>query len=88
MGRTVAELTETLSAQEFAMWCAFDRIEPIGALRGDVQAGVIASTVANVNRGKNTRAYTPADFMLYSKTSPITDDQIEAKINAFMSRYN
>ena len=30
---------------------------------GDFRAGIIAATIANVNRGKKKKAYKPADFM-------------------------
>lgn len=30
---------------------------------GDFRTGIIASTIANVNRGKRKKAYKPADFM-------------------------
>jgi len=42
---------------------AYDAIEPFGGGRGDLQAGIVAATVANVWRGKNQRAMAPADFM-------------------------
>ncbi len=32
-----------------------------------MRAGIIASIIANVNRGKKTRAFTPKDFMPYAK---------------------
>ena len=36
---------------------------PIGPDRGDIQAAIVASTVANANRGKKGRKLTPADFI-------------------------
>lgn len=36
---------------------------PLGADRGDVQAGMIAQTVANVNRPKGKAAYKLTDFI-------------------------
>lgn len=42
---------------------AFDRVEPIGGRRGDLQAGVVAATIANVNRAKGQRAYDVTDFV-------------------------
>lgn len=41
----------------------YDRIMPIG-LRGEYwQAGLIASAILNVNRGKSDRAFSPEDFI-------------------------
>ena len=52
LGKTRAELLATLTSSELSAWMAFSRIEPIGYARGDLQAAIIASTVANVNRKK------------------------------------
>lgn len=41
-----AMLAETSSA-ELAEWIAFDQLEPIGPVRGDYQAALIARTVAS-----------------------------------------
>ena len=44
---------------------AFYNAEPFGGERGDLQAGIVASTVANVNRDpkKKRKPYEPGDFM-------------------------
>lgn len=42
---------------------AYDRIEPIGGDRGDLQAGIVAATVMNSQRGKGSKVFTPLDFM-------------------------
>ncbi len=46
-----------------AEFIALDRIDPWGEWRADLRAGIVASTLANVNRGKKTKAYTAKDFM-------------------------
>lgn len=63
MGRTVEELLGVMSSRELSEWMAFDQVEPIGGRRGDLQAGVVAATVANVNRAKGQRAYAVTDFV-------------------------
>jgi hypothetical protein len=61
---TVAEMLGKCSAQELTDWAAFEHIDgPLGAVRGDIQAGIVAATIANVNRGKSSRHFKPADFM-------------------------
>lgn len=45
MGRTVNELIGSMSASELTMWMAFDRISPIGDVRGDIQAAQIVSSL-------------------------------------------
>lgn len=56
LGCTVAELQDRMSSAEFAEWMAFYGVEPFGEVRGDIQAAVIASTVANVNRDPKRRS--------------------------------
>jgi hypothetical protein len=63
MGRTVEELLGEISSRELSEWMAFDQDEPIGGRGGDLQAGVVAATVANVNRANGQRAYDVTDFV-------------------------
>ncbi len=42
---------------------AFEMLEPFGPPGTAYAAGVIASTLANVNRGKNTEPFWPENFM-------------------------
>lgn len=53
-----------ISAEQLSEWAAFFEIEPHGPARGDLQAGVIASQVANLFRRKGDPAANPADFLL------------------------
>lgn len=58
---------------EFLEWIAFDRIDPFTGreYRAEVRAGVIASTVANANLGKNQKLVTIEDCMpFYQKPKP------------------
>ena len=55
-------LSEITSAQ-FAEWMAYSRVEPWGEERADLRAGIVASTIANVNRGKDKKPYKPQQFM-------------------------
>ena len=57
------ELLGEIESRELSEWMAFDLVEPIGGRRGDIHAGVVASTIANVNRPKERRPYTVADFV-------------------------
>lgn len=54
-----------MSSHEFTEWQAYAEIEPIGYERGDLQAGVIAATLANVHRDaeQTPDPYKPADFI-------------------------
>jgi hypothetical protein len=55
----LAEITST----QFAEWMAYSKIEPWGQDRDDLRMGIIASTIANVNRGKNGKPLNPQDFI-------------------------
>lgn len=66
---TVGEMLDRMSAAEYATWMAVARIEPMGEYRADLRAGIVSSTIFNMNRGKSTAARSPKDFM------PIQRDQ-------------
>jgi hypothetical protein len=66
-GVTVDELMDRLSFREFTDWQAFASSEPFLPQRVDLMGALVASTIANVNRGKGRRAYSITDFMLIEK---------------------
>jgi Protein of unknown function (DUF4035) len=68
---TVAELEERMTVAEFREWQAFAAIEgPFGGERGDIQAAMMTTVLANIYRRQGTRPYTPKDFMPFAeKTS-------------------
>lgn len=84
------ELDATLSADEFAQWLAFDAIEPIGGPRGDLQAGIVASTIANVNRARGSKAFSPFDFMPLRERDDVgaVRRAVAAKARAFFDNYS
>lgn len=63
LGGTVRELLARMDAREYLMWQVHDEYSPIGDERGDLQAGLIASTVANQWRGEKDKAVATADMM-------------------------
>lgn len=77
-----------MSSAEFLEWMVYYGLEPFGELRGDLRAGVIASTIANVHRDKKSKSFKPSDFLLFSETGqesqPETpEEQKQAVINLF-----
>ncbi len=52
-----------------AEFIALDRIDPWDQGRADLRAGIIASVIANVNRGKRTKAFSAKDFMPYEQVA-------------------
>jgi len=61
---TVTEMLGRISSHELSEWAAYYREHPFGDERADLRAGVIASTIANVNRAEGQEPYTPSDFAL------------------------
>lgn len=60
---SVKRAQREIDAAEFAEWLAYYRLEPWGEERGDLRAGIVASTVANAWRGKDVLPFNPGDFM-------------------------
>jgi hypothetical protein len=65
LGGTVGELQERMPHREFLDWVALYQIEPWGETRADMNAAMLASLTANLNRDKKKRSkpFGPADFM-------------------------
>jgi hypothetical protein len=63
LGCTVHELLERVSSAELTEWLAFDRVEPIGAWRGDYNFAMLAALYANANRKKGSKPFKTVDFM-------------------------
>ena len=64
---TVRQLETQIEVSELHEWMAFFAIEPWGAVRADYRAGVVASTLVNVNGGKKGKKPAQASdfFALY-----------------------
>lgn len=67
LGKTLKQLYREIDSAELSEWEAYYNLEPWGTPRADVRAGIVASTIANVNRGKDTKAFVYSDFVLKSK---------------------
>jgi len=67
MGIPVREMLRRMSSTEFLQYQILYTIDPWGSARGDLQAGVVASTIANTvprKKGSAGRRWKPADFVL------------------------
>jgi len=74
-----------MGMDEFIDWQAYCLLEPFGGDIGFLQSGIIASTIANVNRGKNKAPYKASDFMPdYSKRFLPPKKQSTKSIKKFM----
>lgn len=63
LGMPRAEMLRRMSSAEITGWMAYSQIEPFGTEVQLYGHAITASTIANVNRGKNQKAFTPDDFM-------------------------
>jgi len=54
--------------------------------RNDLRAGIVASVIANVNRGEKTKPFSPKDFMpCYGDEEPEKPKQTRADVWALIS---
>lgn len=73
---TVAELLGRISSRELTEWIAFAQVEPFGTEVTLLGHAITASTVANANRGKGSKAYKASDFMPEFKKKAQTVDEM------------
>lgn len=76
----VTELEQRLPYTELVGWMAYSRIEPFGGQMDDYRAGLVAATIANVNRSKGHKGFTPQDFMPFAtkqEKADVTQDVIK-----------
>ena len=62
LGCSRRELLGSLTARELAEWMAYEMLEPFGAPAHAFNAGVVASTLGNVNRARDSEPFVPEDF--------------------------
>lgn len=65
-------------------------LDPWGGERGDLQAGIVAATMANVNRDakKQPKPYQPGDFIpQYGPKPPQTLEEQKRMVEIFASMY-
>ena len=67
-------LLQELDSYQIAEWMAYAQLEPFGEQEAFWRSGMTASTIANVNRGKNTKAFKPEDFMPKIKQKQSTEE--------------
>lgn len=68
-----------MTSLQYAEWIAYSRLEPWGEDRDDLRMGIVASVIANSNRGKGQKPFKPQDFM--PDFEPVSEEaQIEQMI--------
>ena len=82
-----------IDSYELSEWEAYDRLEPLDhAMRAELSAGIVASTIANCNRGKDSDPFTASDFMQkwgdeykdHSADIEAKRQQVAAKLESFI----
>lgn len=75
LGLPVRELLARIGSDELTEWMVFYQLEPWGDFRADFRSGIVASTFANANRAKDSKPFTPEDFMPFVPFVPFADRQ-------------
>ena len=83
---TVREMLARFDSKELSEWMAYYELNPFGTVRDDLQAGIIASTIANVNRGKSDKSFTPSDFMPYMDKPEQSEGDMQAVMDALAGK--
>ena len=63
----VYKILQDMPATELLNWKAMYQIDPFGTFRDNLHTGMIASTVYNMQRGKNSRPMKATDFLIKDK---------------------
>lgn len=88
--RSVAEAQRHISSGEFTEWMAFHALEPFGPDAESWRAGMIAATMANLQRDtkKRPQPFEPDDFMPAAPTTPEERQaDLRARIDAAMAMF-
>jgi len=75
-GRTLKELGESMTAEEFGLWWALWKEEPFGEWAHYFRSSLICSTLANYAgkcRKEGAQPANPMDFMVFHKTEEKAD---------------
>ena len=77
---TVKELLSRIDSLELSEWRDYYQTQPWD-VKGDLHAGIVAATIANVNRGKNSKAFQPSDFMPLQTQPDQDEDEMKEIMN-------
>ena len=86
LGMTLHDLREQMSAEELMLWMAYDRVSPIGDVRGDIQASIVAASTLQAQGAK----VTTSDMMpkwAPEKVLPVDEEQEAAEGEASLRAY-
>ena len=66
-----------MTLAEYHSWQKFFELEPAIPERVDLAGALISSTLANVHRGKNTKAYSIEDFLVVRKSIELKTRKVD-----------
>ena len=88
LGRTVEELQQTMTADEFIEWCAFYQIEPWGFEMANWRAALVSMTVANFS-GRVKKPLKIGDFLPGAKRKrKLTPAELAARLESDIRKAN
>ncbi|QDL33976.1 phage tail assembly protein T [Serratia liquefaciens] len=64
LGKTLGELKQSISMSELRLWAAYDRISPIGDVRGDIHAAQITAAIYNAQRDPKSQPVDLNDMVI------------------------
>ena len=70
-------LSGILTHRQIVEWVLYDSLSPFGDERADYRQAVTSALLVNVNRGKNSKAASPLDFMPFSKWKKVQPQSIK-----------
>ena len=84
LGRDLSDIIN-MPLSHFNAWRSYYKVFPFGDIRGDIQSALVSATVANVNRSRGVKAYSPADFIPeFGRQEPTQEEIIQKRIESFM----
>jgi len=80
---TVKELLARIDSRELSEWTAYYQIEPFGEFRADIRSAIIATTLANIHRGKDQQPFRIKDFMPKFEIEKQSPDEMAEVLKRF-----
>ncbi len=86
MGIPIGRLQDEISSADFALYQAFNNIDPFENYRFDINSAVVSQVLAQVHGSKRTKL---SDFIpQWDKPPNKTARQLQTVMNAFAARAN
>jgi hypothetical protein len=63
----VSQMLASMTAAELTEYMAFDRIDPVGEMRADLRAGMVAAAVVNHSMSPPRKPASALDFMPFAR---------------------